>query len=44
MNILDNALESWSQRTLSLLRVVTAYLFVQHGTPKLLHVPHAEIF
>lgn len=44
MNILDNALGSWSQRTLSLLRLVTAYLFLQHGTAKLLHVPHLAIF
>jgi putative oxidoreductase len=34
----------WTPRAQALLRVVTAYLFVQHGTAKLLHVPHVAMF
>lgn len=29
---------------MSLLRLVAAYLYFQHGTSKLLHVPHMAIF
>jgi putative oxidoreductase len=29
-----------SPRILSVLRIVTAFLYVQHGTAKLFHVPH----
>lgn len=31
-------------RALSLLRIVTAFLFIQHGTAKLLHMPHVAMF
>jgi len=34
----------WSPRLLSLLRIVVAALFMQHGTAKLLHVPHVASF
>lgn len=34
----------WAPRALALLRIVTAYLFLQHGTAKLLHVPHVAMF
>src|SRR6266704_1933065 len=34
----------WSPRILSLLRIVVAALFMQHGTAKLLHVPHVASF
>ena len=34
----------WTPRALALLRIVTAYLFLQHGTAKLLHVPHIAMF
>jgi putative oxidoreductase len=44
MATIDSALERWSPRTLSLLRLVAAYLFFQHGTAKLLHVPHMAMF
>jgi len=35
---------TWSPRALAALRIVTAYLFVQHGTAKLFHVPHLAMF
>ncbi len=34
----------WSPRLLSVLRIVTAALFMQHGTAKVLHVPHDASF
>ncbi|MGA8007289.1 MAG: DoxX family protein [Burkholderiales bacterium] len=34
----------WSPRVLSVLRIVTALLFMQHGTAKLFHVPHQAMF
>jgi putative oxidoreductase len=33
-------LESFSPYALALLRLVTAFLFIQHATAKLFHVPH----
>lgn len=44
MGTMDRALDSWTPRALSLLRLVTAYLYLQHGTAKLLHVPHVQMF
>ena len=44
METIDSALDTWSPRTLSLLRLVAAYLYFQHGTAKLLHVPHMAMF
>lgn len=42
---LDSAFFSaWQPRALALLRVVTAYLFLQHGTAKLLGWPAVEMF
>ena len=35
---------SWTPRALAVLRIVTAFLFLQHGTAKLLHVPHVAMF
>lgn len=35
---------TWAPRAQALLRIVAAYLFLQHGTAKLLHVPHVEMF
>jgi putative oxidoreductase len=37
-------LQSWAPRALSVLRIVTAFLFMVHGTAKLLHVPHQAMF
>jgi len=34
----------WTPRVLSLLRIVSAYLFLLHGTAKLLGMPHVEMF
>jgi len=34
----------WSERLLSVLRVVVAGLYVQHGTAKLFHIPHVAQF
>jgi putative oxidoreductase len=35
---------SWNPRALAALRVVVGFLYVQHGTAKLLHVPHVAAF
>jgi putative oxidoreductase len=35
---------AWRPRVLALLRIVTAYLFLQHGTAKLLGIPALEMF
>ncbi len=34
----------WSPRVLSVLRIVTALLFVMHGTAKLFQMPHQAMF
>ncbi|NUZ04749.1 DoxX family protein [Piscinibacter koreensis] len=36
--------ERWAPEAQALLRIVSAYLFLQHGTAKLLHVPHVAMF
>jgi putative oxidoreductase len=41
---LDQYLAAWSPSVLSVLRVVVGYLYLQHGTAKLLHVPHVAMF
>jgi putative oxidoreductase len=35
---------TWQPRVLAVLRIVAAYLFLQHGTSKLLGVPGIEMF
>lgn len=35
---------AYTSRALALLRIVTAYLFVQHGTAKFFGVPHVAMF
>src|SRR3954464_7246261 len=43
--LLSNAFfATWTPRALALLRIVTAYLFLMHGTAKLLGVPHVASF
>jgi len=37
-------LNVWVPRTQGLLRIVVAFLFIQHGTAKLFHVPHVAMF
>ena len=34
----------WAPEAQALLRIVSAYLFLQHGMAKLLHVPHVAMF
>jgi putative oxidoreductase len=36
--------DTWRPRTLALLRIVVGFLFLQHGTAKLFHVPHVAYF
>jgi len=36
--------ETWRPRALAVLRIVTAYLFIQHGTAKLFGAPHQAMF
>jgi putative oxidoreductase len=40
MLIDDKFALSWAPRALGLLRIVTAFMFIQHGSAKLLHIPH----
>jgi putative oxidoreductase len=37
-------LHTWTPRAQALLRIVTAYLFLSHGSSKLLGVPHVGMF
>lgn len=42
---LDNAFfATWTPRAQGLLRIVTGYLFLTHGTAKLLGMPHVAMF
>jgi putative oxidoreductase len=36
--------DTWTPRALGLLRIVIGYLFIQHGTAKLLGFPHQAMF
>jgi putative oxidoreductase len=36
--------DAWNPRALAALRLVAAFLYLQHGTAKLLHVPHIAEF
>jgi putative oxidoreductase len=36
--------DSWRPRVLAVLRIITAYLFIPHGTAKLFGVPHVAMF
>ena len=43
--IIDRAqLEALTPKALAVLRIVTGFLFLQHGSAKLLGVPHVEMF
>ncbi len=44
MNLSQAFLDTWTPRALAVLRIVTAFLFLQHGTAKLLHFPHVAMF
>lgn len=39
---MDNMLNFWSPRVQSLLRIVAAFLFIQHGTQKMFGFPAAQ--
>lgn len=41
---MDKLIQTWSPRLLSVLRIVAGLLFVEHGSAKLLHFPHVEMF
>ena len=42
---LDNTFfETWRPRALAVLRIITAYLLIPHGTAKLCGVPHQAMF
>jgi len=41
---MDELFETWSPRVLSVLRIVTALLFLQHATAKLFGFPHVAHF
>jgi putative oxidoreductase len=36
--------DPWAPRALALLRIVTGYLYLQHGSAKLLGLPHVPMF
>jgi len=36
--------DTWAPRALAVLRIVTAFLFLQHGSAKLFGVPHVAYF
>ena len=40
----QTSFELWSPRLLSVLRIVTALLFMMHGTAKLFQMPHQAMF
>ena len=40
----QRTVESYTPYALAALRIVTAYLFIQHGTAKLFGMPHQEMF
>jgi len=44
MDKYDNFFQAWSPRVLSVLRIVTAFLFLWHGTAKLFGTPHLAMF
>ena len=44
MNTNQALFQEWSPRLLSVLRIVTAFLFMMHGTAKLFQLPHQAMF
>lgn len=44
MNNIRMTLQRWSPQVRSVLRIVAALLFVQHGSAKLFHVPYQAMF
>lgn len=44
MTLGQHFFDTWSPKALAALRLVTGYLYLQHGTAKLLHVPRLAMF
>lgn len=44
MTLSDRTLAQWTPRATAMLRIVTAFLFIQHGTAKLFGFPHLAMF
>lgn len=44
MNSGQDALQDWAPQLRSVLRIVAALLFIQHGSAKLFHMPHQAAF
>src|ERR1700691_5254484 len=44
MSLDQRFFDTWSPRALAALRIVAAFLYLQHGTAKLLHLPHVAEF
>ncbi|MGH8143874.1 MAG: DoxX family protein [Steroidobacteraceae bacterium] len=44
MNNGKDTLQAWAPQLRSVLRIVAALLFMQHGSAKLFHLPHQAIF
>ncbi len=44
MTSLESRIHSWSPMLLSTLRIVTAFMFIQHGSAKLFQIPHVPMF
>lgn len=44
MKLEQKFIDTWSPRLLGVLRIVTGFLFLQHGTAKLLGFPHVAMF
>ena len=41
---MESLIQTWTPRLLSVLRIVAGLLFVEHGSAKLLHFPHVDMF
>lgn len=41
---MNHKLMAWAPRVLSILRIVTAFMFLLHGTAKIFHWPHQAMF
>jgi len=41
---MNNSCATWTPRVLALLRIVTGYLLLCHGTAKLFKIPHVAMF
>jgi putative oxidoreductase len=44
MALSEQFFRTWTPAALSALRLVSGFLYLQHGTAKLLHVPHVAMF